>query len=532
MKKTIGWANARKTIIIGCLLAIAAVYLGACDSLSDGDPNSIGVGQVTELETVYIGVILPGAGEGAPEDAAAAGDEAADEADAADADTVTEESSDAATEQPATPQLEEGQSGSAAATSIDYEAARQARIAMELAVDIINSSHDIAWDIAENLGLADYGHARVELVFRDSGSSTESAAAAATELIELGVPLLIGAVDPQLTAAAAVPANLHGVPLICGSAQDATLTDGATYRFSSTFNRIAAPDTMETALFLDYLNQLNITTSAGINKIAVAYIDNDYGRHTAAVLSAALAKTNLQLVAQVAYPANQSDLSEEASRVIISEPDAIFQISGPDDLCSFADFYALSEFQPKAAFCYSAGFASSAFAALTEERDLDFYLGAMVCPDLFYQSDAPAATDEEAQLTPAATTDEEAPGEASAQDEDKAVGEEQLAELTPEEMRQQASEIFSYLNGLYRERAGVDMSSAALLEFAAVIVVAQAVDTAATCDIATLNALLKSTVFPVPYLYSGNIAFDSNGQNSVSPEYVAMLVDGRYTFVY
>lgn len=516
-----------KSILLTASLLLLLSALGACDSLGGDAGDGVGTGQLSELETVYIGAILPGAGAGAPQDSAEAEEGAAKDADAAQDAAGSQTAADNAA------QPENSRIGNAASTAtLDYEAARQARIAMELAADIINNRHDLDWDIAQSLGLANYGHARIELVFRDSGTSAESAAEAATELIGLGVPLLIGAVDPELTAAAAAPSNLHGVPLLCGSAQDAALTDGS-YRFAATFNRIAVPDSVETALFLDYLNQMNLTKNAGIKKIAVAYADNELGRHTLEVLEAALAKTNLQVVARVTYQPGAADLSEEASRVIMSEPDAVFQISGADNLINFANFYAAAKFQPTAVFCYSEGFAGSRFAALTQEKGLDFYFGAMVCPDLHDQS-AAQATDAEAQLEPAGGTGEpdEAAGETQASDSgDNDGGAEQPAQLTPEERRQLASGLFAYLNGLYRERAGVDMSNAALLEFAAVIVAAQAVDMAGTCDTAALNALLKSAAFPAPYLYSGSIVFDAAGQNSASPEYVARLLDGRYAYV-
>ncbi|NLF80181.1 MAG: ABC transporter substrate-binding protein [Clostridia bacterium] len=503
MKKKTRLLLSPKSLLLIALLLLPPLALCACDGLGNDSGDGVGSGRLTELETVYLGVILPGAGQGAPQEGAA-------------------EAGDAAVDDEAQPQSQIGTA--ATATTLDYEAARQARIAMELAADIVNNSHDLDWDLARGAGLANYGQAKIELIFRDSGNSAEAAAEAATELIGLGVPLLIGAIDAHLTAAAAAPGNLHGVPLICGSAQDAALTDGS-YRFAATFNRIAAPDSVETALFLDYLNQMNLTKNAGIKKIAIAYADSDSANHTLSVLESALAKTNLQVVARISYQPGAADLSEEASRVVKSEPDAVFQISGPDNLINFANFYAAAKFRPTAVFCYGEGFVGNNFAALTNDKGLDFYFGAIIRPDVHEQE--PAA-DADAQLDPAGDAEQpQLNGEEAPEN-----GESSRPAQTPEQRRQLAGELFRYLNGLYRERAGVDMSSAALLEFAAVIIAAQAVDMAGTSDSDALSSLLKKAPFPAPYLYSGSIAFDASGQNSVSPEYVAQLKDGRYTYAY
>jgi len=442
----------KKTVFILLLIFICALGFSACTQETANDQNSAGAGQVNELETVYIGALLPLAG--------------------ANAQTV-----------------------------------QDMQTAMQIAADIINNRHDIDWDLAQNSGLADYGNARVELVFKDCGTSSKTAAAAATELIEMGVPVMVGAYDSDLTAAAALPCFRNGIPMICGSAKSIALTDGSTL-FAENFNRIANTDALETALFLDYINQLNLTAKAGIKKVSIAYINNDYGIHAADTLKTALAKTNLETVALISYEPGETDLADKASKMIINEPDAILQISSTNDLISFANFYAQAKYQPKVALCYTGGFQSDEFATAVKNAGLDFYTGAMVCPDLSYTN----------------------PDAASAESDENASAENTV--ITAAARRVQATAIFFYINNLYRERSGKDMSNAALLEFASVIVAAQAVNMAGTTDKDTLSALLKEGDFPAPYLYSGSIAFDDNGQNSVMPAYLAAIINGKYSFVY
>lgn len=442
-----------KKFIVIFILIICVLALGACKQAATDNPNSVGIGEVSEVETVYIGALLP---------------------------------------------LSDG----------NAEIARDMQTAMELAADIINNRHDIDWDLAQNAGLVDYGNARVEVVLKDCGSTNKTATTATNDLIKLGVPIMVGAYSSELTAAVALACYRSDIPLICGSAKSAALTD-STNLYAPSFNRIANTDTMETALFLDYINQLNLTTKAGIKKVAIAYIDNDYGVHAAEILKAGLDKTNLEIVALISYVPGETDLADEASKMIINEPDVLFQISSTDDLISFAKFYAQANYRPKLALCFSGGFQSSSFAESVKEAGINFYMGTMVCPDLYYKNPETISAENTENASP-----------------------ENTAALIVAARREKATELFTYINTLYRERSGKNMSNAALLEFASVIVAAQAVATAGTTDKETVTTLIKENTFPAPYLYSGSIAFDKNGQNKVMPAYIAAIIDGRYSYVY
>ncbi len=429
----------KKLTLIILLLAVVCLA-AACENYVYDNPQREGVGRSQSLEKVYLGVMLP---------------------------IESESSADAL----------------------------RMQAAMEVAVDIINNQHDVAWDIAQNLGLANYGHAQIELVVRDCGASTREATAKAQELIDLGVSAVIGAYNNDFSAAVAAACYKKQVPMICGSAKAMSLTDGS-YDFAPYFNRIAMSPIEETEAFLDYINQMNLTENAAIKKVAVAYINNDYGASSAAILHKALESTSLELVAYISYEADDTDLVEEAAKMLANEPDAVIQISSTDDLINFANNYAKASFQPSLVLCYSGGFQRSAFVEAIAGLGSDYYQGIMVCPDRYYAT--PPAAD----------------GSVVA------------------DSRETAGHIFTYINKLYREKTGVDMDNAALLEFASVIVAAQTVDIAGTTDKETLNTLLKTTTFPAPYLYSGSISFGEDGQNMVNPGYIAIVNNGRYTYKY
>jgi len=374
--------------------------------------------------------------------------------------------------------------------------AERIRAAWEVAADIVNNKHDLDWDLAQSSGIAAYGNARVELVWGDSEDSVLTATRAAEGLIDQGVVALIGAYHTDHSAAAAQRAHVHKLPMICGSAKTAKLTDGATYDFAEHFNRLAPTDVQESEQFFAYLKYLNQTQNAGIATIAIAYMNNTYGLHALDTFNTYAAQYGFEVVARIVYEPDTANVAVEVQKMINNEPDAIFQVSSLQDLILFAKAYGAAEYQPRVALCYSGGFQNEEFARVVGAAGLDYFAGTMICPLL----------------------------------NNGVVEEAEEGTLVKEDDR--TAEIFSYINGLYKQKTGQNMDSVALLEFASVIVAAQAAAVAGSTEGALLSQALKDTVFDAPYLYGGTIDFDQRGQNTVFPGYIVRIIGGQYTKAY
>lgn len=422
-----------RLLIVGALLLL---LLAGCSNEATDSSDGTGIGEVTEIETVYIGALFPSSG--------------------------------------------------AQAELID-----DLQTAMLVAAELINESHDLDWDLAQNAGLAGYGKARVEIIFADCGVTAATAREAAERLIDQGVSIITGCYDPILTEAVAEVCQQREIPMICGSARSDRLTDGER-GFARVFNHIGMSAKEETELFLHYLNQYNLTSGAGISSAAIAYINNETSTAAAEYLETRLNESGLDVVAVVGYDASSSDFVEPASKMIANAPDVIFQISSTGDLTGMAEAYHGAAFTPAAAFCYSGGFQQAEFLQTARQLEENFYNGILVCPDLLYDDGDPEN----------------------------------------EDAREQAAELFLYIDRLYREQAQHGMDSAAYLEFASIIVAAQAVEAAGTTDAETLIATLKETTFSAPYLFSGAISFNGQGQNTICAGYVALIEDGVYRWVF
>lgn len=167
-----------------------------------------------------------------------------------------------------------------------------------MALDIINQSHPLDWELAAANGIPGYGAAALELVQRDSGSGNSAsprptsivAGEAAAELAELGVVSLSGALLPPDTWAVAGEAAEAALPLISGaglpyqylsalSSQTASVTTtpaaGQTAGGTAASTRqpeldwlfcvMPTPD-MQSELFFTYLRQLNQTEMPALSR--------------------------------------------------------------------------------------------------------------------------------------------------------------------------------------------------------------------------------------------------------------------------
>ncbi|HHV42508.1 MAG TPA: ABC transporter substrate-binding protein [Clostridiaceae bacterium] len=354
------------------------------------------------------------------------------------------------------------------------------KVAMELAVDLINNSHDLDWDLAKNEGIAALNGAKVELLFGDCQSDATIASTEATNLLEQDISGIAGAYASGFSAAVAAQALEYNVPMICGSSSSASLTDGKTYDFASIFNRIAANDEMETIEFYKFLQLLNDEYDAGIEKVAIAYINNAYGIHADEMFAQYAPEYGFEVVAQVSYEPSITAADTEAAQVIDAKPDAVFHASYIGDLTMFAQAYNAYGYQPKMIMCYCGGFQDASFADVAKELGVNYYAG----------------------------------GQASA-----AV----LTEKMP---------VFKYVNEKYKAVTGLDIDGPALEEFASIILLAQAMEAAESSDPADIIEALRSNTFDAPYLTVGKIAFDDNGQNTHMASFITQLIDGVYQVVY
>lgn len=354
------------------------------------------------------------------------------------------------------------------------------KYAVEVAQEIINGTYpEIGLELAQAAGLPNLGGAKVEFVFADHQANPEIAMSEAERLIRNeGVVALIGCYHSSATKPASQIAEKYGIPFVAGSSSSAALTE----RNLKWFTRIAPHDGMETVFFFDYLNCLNEKFDAGIHRIAVVYVDNEYGVHAAQMVKEKIKnyeEYGFKLVADVKYPTSATNVDIEVQKIKAAKPDAIFHASYIGDMTMFVKKYKEFNVVPKAVLSYCGGYQDPQFV-INLGKDADYFSG-------------PAAT------TPA------------------------LFEKMP---------ILAKINDIYKVKAEVDIDGPTLEDFASAMVIAEAINLAGSTDPEKILSVLKDHEFAAPYFVSGKIKFGPDGQNIYSASVMTQILDGVYEAVW
>ena len=354
------------------------------------------------------------------------------------------------------------------------------KAAMEVAVDIINNTHDIAWDLAKNKGLKAFKGATIEVLWADNQSDATVASTEAASLLEQGIPGIVGAYASGYSAAVAAQALEYGIPMVCGSSSSASLTDGVSYDFGSIFNRVAANDEMETIEFFEFLDYCNEKYNAGVKKVGIAYINNAYGIHADEMFYKYAQKYGYQVTNRVSYDTTITSADTEAAQIISGNPDVVFQASYIGDLTMFARAYNSYNFKPTLIMCYCGGFQDASFANVATSLNANFYAGGQACSAV-------------------------------------------LGNKMP---------VFNYVNELYKAKTGFNIDGPALEEFASIIILAQAMEKCSSTKPGDIIKALRDGTFEAPYLTIGFVEFNENGQNTAMASFITQLIDGKYEVVF
>ncbi|HOA14751.1 MAG TPA: ABC transporter substrate-binding protein [Bacillota bacterium] len=365
-------------------------------------------------------------------------------------------------------------SGSAAATGTKI------KYAIEVAQQIINEQFPNSdLPLAKTSGLPNLGGAQVEFVFADHQGNPELAKSEAERLIQNEkVVALIGCYQSSATKPASQEAERFGIPFVAGSSSSAALTE----RGLKWFFRIAPNDDMESEFFFQYLKYLNDNMNAGIKRVAVVYIDNEYGVHAAEMANKwakEYAKHGFEIVAQVKYPAAVSNVDTEVQRIKAARPDAIFHASYIADTTLLVKKYKELNVVPKAVLAYCGGYQDPQFV-INLGKDAEFFAGPNAISSTMFPK-VPAA---------------------------------------------------KFINDMYAPKAKVDIDGPTIEDFASAMVVADAINQAKSTDPAAILKVLKESTFSAPYFVLGKIKFNASGQNELSASVMTQVQGGKYEVVW
>lgn len=179
---------------------------------------------------------------------------------------------------------------------------------------------------------------RIELVTLDDGYVVDRTVENAKKLLDQENVLALFGMFGTANYAAVLPlVNERGVP----SVAPYTGSDGLRAQPSPTTFWMRASYGNETEKIVDQL------TTLGVNRIAVFYQDDAFGKAGLAGVEAALAKRKLKVLASGAYDKTKNDVAEAAKAIGAADPQAVVMVSTYKPTAAFVKAVRASGRQPQ-----------------------------------------------------------------------------------------------------------------------------------------------------------------------------------------
>lgn len=193
--------------------------------------------------------------------------------------------------------------------------------ALKVMQDLVNESYDIdsPGDIFRSEGLPNLGGAKIQMIFGDTEAKPEVGKGEAERLLTLeNCVALIGCYNSSVTDPASAVAEAMGIPFLDDSATAPTLTE----RGFKYFFRTTPTDVVHVEGMLEMSKYLK--ENYGLSKVAIVCEDTLFGQDTAKLLVEKAPEIGYEVVVNIAYPHEATDVDAEALRVKRENPDLIW----------------------------------------------------------------------------------------------------------------------------------------------------------------------------------------------------------------
>jgi branched-chain amino acid transport system substrate-binding protein len=199
--------------------------------------------------------------------------------------------------------------------------------AYRLYVDMINNSYDIdsPGNIIRSKGLPNLGGAQVELAIADSEGKPDVGRSEAERLITVEkVDVMMGAFQSAVTDTTSQVTERYGMPYVNPASSSPKLTN----RGFKWFFRTGPDEWSYVGSIMDFLKQFSERhRDLTIKNIAVVTEDTLWGQDSTMVVKERAPKLGFNVVVEISYPHEATDVEAEVLRVKRANPDVIIMAS-------------------------------------------------------------------------------------------------------------------------------------------------------------------------------------------------------------
>jgi branched-chain amino acid transport system substrate-binding protein len=262
--------------------------------------------------------------------------------------------------------------GNLAATGMDCKRG------VDLAVDIINGKYDLNLPLANQEGIPNLDHAKIEVVYADTKGDPKNGLAEAERLVtEEKVVALIGAYQSAVTKTASQAAERLKIPFVCSDSSSPTLTE----RGFEYFFRVSPHDGTMARNQFEFLKDLETKKGVKVKTIALIYENTEFGSNVAKQQRNYAKEFSYDVVADIAYPANASDVTSEVGKIIAAKPDVVMHAAYITDAILFTKTFKEMNLVPQA-FLNMAGYIESDYLPTVKADGNYFFVRSTFALDL------------------------------------------------------------------------------------------------------------------------------------------------------
>ncbi len=249
---------------------------------------------------------------------------------------------------------------------------------VDLAVEIINGKYDLNLPLANEEGIPNLDHAKIEVIYADTKGDPKNGLAEAERLItEEKVVALIGAYQSAVTKTASQAAERLKIPFVCSDSSSPTLTE----RGFEYFFRVSPQDGTMARNQFEFLKDLETKKGVKVKTVALLYENTEFGSNVAKMQRSYAKEFGYDVVADIAYAANSSDVTSEVGKIISAKPDVVMHAAYITDAILFTKTFKEMNLVPQG-FLNMAGYIESDYLPTVKADGNDFFVRSTFALDL------------------------------------------------------------------------------------------------------------------------------------------------------
>jgi len=239
-------------------------------------------------------------------------------------------------------------------------AGQSTKAAIEVGVQIVNGAYpDISKaGLAGLAGLSNLKGAKIEVIFADSQGNPSVGQSETIRLItQEHVVAITGAYQSAVTLPATQVSERYGTPWLVGDSSSPNITGrGFKWIFRAT---LMGPDLGR--VFMDFLNDVN-RMGHPAKTVTIVHENTEYGTSTGGAIRDEAKRRGFDVVGDISYNANGTDVSAEVLQLKEKNPDAVIFVSYTSDSILFMKTFKSLNYRPRIVMGEDAGFSDPAFA--------------------------------------------------------------------------------------------------------------------------------------------------------------------------